>query len=98
MSEPKIGVNRGNAGKGRPKGSPNKTTAIMKDAIAAVYADLQASVEDAGNANAHFLAWAKENATDFYKLASKLIPVQLSGDPDHPLIHEIRRTIVRPGD
>ncbi len=31
MDEPKIGVNRGNAGKGRPKGSPNKATAELKD-------------------------------------------------------------------
>jgi hypothetical protein len=97
MDEPKVGVNRGNAGKGRQKGVPNKTTAIMKDAITAVYSDLQASVENADNANAHFLQWAKDNATEFYKLASKLIPVQLSGDPDHPLVHEIRRTVVRPG-
>jgi hypothetical protein len=79
--EPKIGENRGNAGKGRPKGSPNKTTALMKDAITAVYADLQESVEDEDNANAHFLQWAKNNATEFYKLASKLIPIQV-GDGD----------------
>jgi hypothetical protein len=85
------------AGRGRPKGSPNKTTAIMKDAITAVYSDLQASVENADNANAHFLLWAKANATEFYKLASKLIPLQVAGDPDHPLVHEIRRSIVRPG-
>jgi hypothetical protein len=45
-----------------------------------------------------FLEWAKDNATEFYKLASKLIPLQVSGDPDHPLVHEIRRTVVRPGD
>ena len=33
MSEdPKLGVNRGNAGKGRPKGVPNKATADVKAA------------------------------------------------------------------
>lgn len=32
MTEPKKGVNRGNAGKGRPKGSPNKATADIREA------------------------------------------------------------------
>ena len=81
---------------GRQKGTPNKTTAIIKDAITAVYADLLGSVENADNANAHFLQWAKDNQTEFYKIASKLIPIQVGGDPDNPLIHEIRRTVVRP--
>lgn len=34
-TEPKIGKNRGNAGKGRPKGAANKATADVKAAIAA---------------------------------------------------------------
>jgi hypothetical protein len=34
-TEPKIGKNRGNAGKGRPKGAANKATADVKEAIAA---------------------------------------------------------------
>lgn len=85
MAEPKIGVNRGNAGKGRPKGSTNKATAIIKDAITSVYADLQESVEGAENANAHFLAWAQANATEFYKLAAKLIPVQVTGEDGEAL-------------
>jgi hypothetical protein len=79
----KIGENRGNAGKGRPKGAVNKTTALMKEAISAVYADLQAKQqEESGedNPNAHFLQWAIDNATEFYKLAAKLLPLQINGD------------------
>ena len=34
MTEPKEGKNRGNAGKGRPKGSPNKATADVRAAMA----------------------------------------------------------------
>lgn len=32
--ERKQGVNRGNAGKGRPKGAPNKSTSAAREAIA----------------------------------------------------------------
>ncbi len=74
--------NRGNAGKGRPKGAVNKTTALFKDALITVYEKLQA---DAGGAHAHFAGWAEENPTEFYKLAAKLIPVQLTGEDGAPL-------------
>lgn len=33
--EPKVGSNKGNAGKGRPKGSPNKITADVKAMVLA---------------------------------------------------------------
>ncbi len=34
-AKPKVGANTGNAGKGRPKGSPNKATQDVRKAIAA---------------------------------------------------------------
>lgn len=67
------------AGKGRPKGAKNKTTTIMKEAMIAVYDDLQKDA-DPKKPHAHFIQWAKANDTEFYKLASKLLPIQLTGD------------------
>ena len=49
----------------------------MKAAIQSVYDRLQ---EKSGDPHGHFLAWAEEQPTEFYKLASKLLPIQLSGD------------------
>lgn len=68
---------RAQAGKGRPKGSANKLTLAMKDAISSVYADLQ---EETGEPHGHFKDWAKANATDFYKIASKLIPLDVNAN------------------
>lgn len=62
-----------NAGKGRVKGVPNKSTATMKAAIQSVYEDLQ---KGSGKPHGHFLEWATKEPTEFYKLASKLIPIQ----------------------
>jgi hypothetical protein len=85
MTEPKIGVNRGNAGKGRPPGAQNKLTAVAKDAIATAATELGGSDR--------LVAWAKEdplNERAFWTtIYPKLIPVQVGGDPDgSPLLHK----------
>lgn len=67
---------------GRQAGTPNKTTATMKAAIMTVYDRLQEGREEP---HGHFLAWAQEEPTEFYRLASKLIPLQMSSDPENPM-------------
>jgi hypothetical protein len=61
---------------GRKKGVPNKVTASVKEAFAEAF-------DKMGGAEA-LLRWGALNQTDFYKLASKLIPTdlnaKLSGD------------------
>jgi hypothetical protein len=81
--------NPGARGRGRPKGSPNKTTAAVKDMI------LQALTNKGG---ADYLErQADENPAAFMTLVGKVLPLQVTGDPDGaPIVHEVRRTIVRP--
>jgi hypothetical protein len=64
------------------KGVPNKSTAAVKDALMAVYADLQAkALEDGGEGeNAHLMSWAKDNPTDFYKLWAKMLPTDVKAE------------------
>lgn len=91
--EPKVGKNTGNRGKGRPKGSPNKTTAIIKDAI------IQAATNAGdGDMVAYLTQQARLNPGPFMSLLGKVLPMQISGDPDSPIVHVIERRIVRPGD
>lgn len=71
---------------GSRKGVPNKASSTMKAAIQSVYDALQAG---SGKPHGHFQAWAEEQPTEFYKLASKLIPVQLTGEDGGPIKHEI---------
>lgn len=66
---------------GRQKGkSINKNTRMVKDVFATVFSQLQT------DRKASLKKWAKANPTEFYKLVSKLIPVQVAGDIDNPLI------------
>lgn len=77
-------------GRGRPKGSVNKVTAAAKDAIAS-------AAEELGG-HQRIVKWAREDpkneAAFWTTIYPKLIPVQVGGDPDNPLVHEIRRTFV----
>lgn len=70
-----------NAGKGRKKGTPNKTTALLKDAI------LKAA-EQAGGENGltgYLQLQAIENPGPFMALLGKVLPLQIAGDKDAPL-------------
>ena len=55
---------------GRQVGTPNKVTAIFKDAVRTVYEDI--------GGHAAFAAWAKENPTEFYRIAARLIPTEMA--------------------
>lgn len=68
---------KGNPGK--PKGAIHRSTKAVKDVFAEVFTKLQ---EDP---KAKLIVWAKQNPTDFYKLATRLIPVQVANDPDNPV-------------
>jgi hypothetical protein len=79
-------ITSGKPGPGRPKGSPNKTTAAAKQVI-------QQAAEELGGAD-RLVSWAKEdplNERAFWSsIYPKLLPLQVAGDPDNPL-----RTITR---
>lgn len=66
---------------GRQKGVQNKFTSSVKDAFASAF-------ETLGGASA-LAIWGKDNPTDFYKLASKLIPSDINAAVKGDLIVEI---------
>jgi hypothetical protein len=70
-----------NAGKGRPKGSLNRTTTSAKEAIAL-------AAEGLGGAE-RLIAWAKEepaNERAFWAtIYPKLLPLQVSGEDGGPI-------------
>lgn len=80
------------AGPGRPKGSVNKTTALLKDAI------LKAA-EAAGGPGGlvgYLERQAALNPGPFMSLLGKVLPLQIAGDPDAPIKSSIEIRIVDP--
>lgn len=63
---------------GRQKGTPNKTTGLLKDAI------LIAATEAGGNGGlvAYLRRQAIENPAPFMSLLGRVLPTQLAGDED----------------
>jgi hypothetical protein len=80
--KPKVGLDRSKTG--RAKGTPNKTTALLKDAI------LKAAEQAGGGDMVNYLTeQARENPGPFMALLGKVLPIQLAGDSDNPIVTEI---------
>jgi hypothetical protein len=64
-----------NAGKGRPKGAQNKTTALLKDAI------LKAAEKAGGKGGTigYLTKQAQENPGPFMALLGKVLPMEIKG-------------------
>lgn len=85
-------VGDGTPGPGRPKGSPNKTTSLLKDAI------LQAATNAGeGDMVEYLTQQARLNPGPFMSLLGKVMPTQLTGEDGGAIefIGRIERRIVK---
>lgn len=62
--------------KGRPRGAPNQLTGAFRNAVQTVYHDI--------GGDKAFAQWASENPSDFYRIAARLIPVQVAHTNEAP--------------
>lgn len=70
---------------GRRKGTPNKTTALLKDAV------LEAATKAGkdGGLVAYLTTQAILNPAPFMALLGKVLPLQITGDEDNPISHTL---------
>lgn len=62
---------------GRQPGSTNHLTKTVKETVLAVFNDLQ------DHKTASLTAWAKKRPGDFYQIAAKLIPTEITANVKH---------------
>lgn len=81
---------RGNEGKGRPKGSLNKTC-VSRDVRQMALNALHSK-----GGEEYLARQADENPKAFMALLARLIPTRVEGDAENPLrvIHSIKRVII----
>lgn len=87
-------IGEGKPGPGRPKGLPNKTTALLKDAI------LKAAQMAGGGSEDGIALYLQEQAAKnpgpFMSLLGKVLPMTVAGDAENPVfIAKIERVITK---
>lgn len=68
-----------NAGLGRPKGTPNKATKLLKDAILMAAEMAGNDIEAGGGLEAYLKHQAIANPGPFIALLGKVLPIQING-------------------
>jgi hypothetical protein len=75
-----------NAGKGRPKGAVNKTTAVLKDAILAAAKATGQDGKGKGGLQGYLQRVAQEDVKAFSALLGKVLPLQVTGGDGGPVV------------
>ena len=75
---------------GRPKGSVNKSTAIVKEALLYAFKKI--------GGNKAFAEWAAREPVEFYKLFAKLLPkeLEISGADGGPIQAKVEVVFAKP--
>ena len=69
---------------GRKKGTPNKLTAALRETIL-----LAAEAAHDDGTLGYLTDQAKQNPVAFMSLLGKILPMQVAGDPENPLVTRI---------
>lgn len=68
---------------GREAGTPNRITGAFREAVQTVY--------DGLGGHAAFLEWAKDNPTEYYRIAARLIPLEIRDQSDRTVTIIVNR-------
>lgn len=73
---------------GRRAGTPNRYTGAFREAVTIVYSEM--------GGHEAFTRWAKRNKTEFYRIASRLIPVEIKDTSDQRITVIVQRDRPQP--
>lgn len=82
---------------GRAKGTPNKTTAVLKEAIIAAAENVGSNGEGEGGLTGYLTFIAKNDIKAMAGLLGKVLPMQVTGEDGGPIATITRIELVAPG-
>jgi hypothetical protein len=82
-AKPKVGLDRSKTG--RKKGTPNKTTQVLKDAILLAAEEVGQDGEGKGGLKGYLQMVAKSDVKAFSTLLGKVLPMQVTGEGGGPV-------------
>lgn len=80
LAKPNVGRNRGNAGKGRPRGALNKNSVVLKDAILLAAAAVGEDGAGFGGLQGYLQRIARKEPKSMAMLLARVLPLQVSLD------------------
>lgn len=89
VDRPKVGLDRSKTG--RSKGTPNRTTALLKEAIIKAAEAVGEDMQGKGKLVGYCKHLAKTEPKAFAGLLGKVLPMQVTGDGGGALVVEIKR-------
>ena len=85
----KVGGSAGNRGKGRKKGVPNKTTAVLKDAILLAAEQVGEDSNGKDGLTGYLRMVAKTDVKAFAGLVGRVLPMTIGNDGGSALVVQI---------
>lgn len=64
---------------GRVAGTPNRLGKTVKETFEKTFHEMQRNADS----KASLVKWAKENPTEFYRIAARFIPLEVTGEMEH---------------
>lgn len=83
--------------KGKPKGTQNRTTVLLKDAILLAAANVGRDEKGKDGLVGYLEKQAVVNPGPFMSLLGKVLPMVVQGDKNNPLQHRVFVELVAPG-
>ena len=84
MAAPKVGLDRSKTG--RQKGTPNKTTTVLKEAILLAGEEVGNELSDGEGLKGYLKHVARSDIKSFTGLVGKVLPLQVTGEGGGALI------------